>query len=285
MYQIFKFTPSKKDIFFHRSENIRHEATKSRCEVYIPVDFYEKFAERYDALVNFPGRKKREGEFWQKLFQENKVNKVLDCACGTGHHVIMFRQFGLDATGSDQSPAMIAKARENGQKEGLDLRLSVLDFNALSAAFRKKFDAVICMGNSLPHLQADNDLLTGLTEMNLVLTDRGLLVLGLRNYDKMLTEQPRFMPLSLKDTRGFIYVLDYFPEKIVFNVIYVDCSTNTFEVYAVDYFPLGIQKLRNLLEAANFRVLDAYQDVDLAPFNPRTSENVILVCKKRSKLE
>ncbi len=254
------------------------------CEAHFKVFFYENFAERYDALVNFPDRKKREGKFWQMIFEKNNVKKILDCACRTGRHLIMFRQFGYEASGSDQSPAMIAKARENGRKEGMNLHLSAVNFLALSSNFLEKFDAVICMGNSLPHLRTESDLLVALSEMNLVLVDGGLLVLELRNYDKMLAERRRFIPMSFKGTHGFIYVLDYYPEKIVFNVIYVDCATNIFEVHTVDYFSLGIQKLRNLLESANFRVLDAYQDFDFSPINANTSDEVILLCKKRSKM-
>ena len=49
---------------------------------------YEGFAERYDLFFG------RFGEhdavvvgFFGKLFAENKVHSVLDCACGTGHEI------------------------------------------------------------------------------------------------------------------------------------------------------------------------------------------------------
>ncbi len=181
-----------------------------------------------------------------------------------------------------QAPAMIAKAKENGKKEGLNLNLEILDFLKLSSFFQEKFDTVVCVGNSLPHLQAEGDLLVALTEMNLVLSDGGLLVLAIRNYDKMLGERRRFMPVSFQGTHGFIYVFDYFPDKITFNVIYVDCSANTFEVYATDYFPLEFEKLQDLLKTSNFSVVSIYQDFDLSAFNLKTSDHIILVCRKHS---
>src|SRR4030042_589630 len=96
------------------------------------LEFYENFAKRYDSLVNFTDRMKREGNFWQRIFKENQVKRILDSACGPGHHLIMFKQFGYDAYGSDQSPAMIAIAKENGSKEGLNLDLAISSFNQLS---------------------------------------------------------------------------------------------------------------------------------------------------------
>jgi len=244
------------------------------------LEFYENFAKRYDSLVNLTDRKKREGDFWQKIFKVNKIKRILDCACGTGHHLIMFKQFGYDAFGSDQSPAMIAKAKENGRKEDLNLDLSISAFNTLSSVFQEKFDAVICVGNSLPYLQTESDLLTALSEMNMVLNNSGLLVLELRNYDKMLAKRNRFLPMSFKGSQGFIYAFDYFLDKITFNVIYIDCSTNTFEVYATDYFPLGCEKLYRLLEASNFQVMKALQDFHFSGFDIETSDNLILLCKK-----
>ena len=49
-------------------------------------DPYEGFAERYDLFFGrFGEHDTTVIDFFRKLFAENKVNSVLDCACGTCH--------------------------------------------------------------------------------------------------------------------------------------------------------------------------------------------------------
>lgn len=64
------------------------------------MGFYEDFAEKYDKLVSFESRSKRESGFFRALFDSHRVKTILDCACGTGQHVMMFSEMGLSATGS-----------------------------------------------------------------------------------------------------------------------------------------------------------------------------------------
>ena len=80
------------------------------------MGFYEDFVEKYDSLISWENRLKRENPFFDTLFQKYNVKSVLDCACGTGHHVIMLSQKGLNAKGSDLSPVMINKARINAKE-------------------------------------------------------------------------------------------------------------------------------------------------------------------------
>lgn len=50
------------------------------------VDLYEGFTERYDLFFGrFGEHDTIVIDFFRKLFAENQVNSVLDCACGTGH--------------------------------------------------------------------------------------------------------------------------------------------------------------------------------------------------------
>lgn len=52
---------------------------------------------------------------------------VLDCGCGTGEHVLMAAERGLDATGIDSSARAIALAREKAAQRGLTAEFRVAD--------------------------------------------------------------------------------------------------------------------------------------------------------------
>jgi hypothetical protein len=56
----------------------------------------------------------------------------------------------------------------------------------------RRYDAVLCLGNSLPHLMTQADLVAALRGMAGVLRPRGLFVTQNLNYDLRWVRQPRF---------------------------------------------------------------------------------------------
>jgi SAM-dependent methyltransferase len=220
------------------------------------MEFYDRFVDVYDNLVSFNNRVKREANFYDSLFKEYNVKTVLDCACGTGHHVMMLKQLGYDIKGSDLSPAMINKARANLKANKLEASLEISDFRALNKNFDERFDAVICVGNSLPHLLSDEGLALALTEMNALLNENGILILEQRNYDKLLRHKKRFIPVSFRENDIFFYVLDFHPSEIVFNIINVNTSNQTFQAYKTTYNPLKLDKLQKLLHISDFKIIE-----------------------------
>jgi ubiquinone/menaquinone biosynthesis C-methylase UbiE len=53
------------------------------------AQFYDAFASKYDVMISSE-RYQRIIPFFKKIFDENKVKSVLDCACGTGKYAIPF---------------------------------------------------------------------------------------------------------------------------------------------------------------------------------------------------
>jgi len=245
------------------------------------LEFYERFVDKYDTLVSFNNRVKREANFYNSLFKKCNVKTVLDCACGTGHHIMMFKQLGYDVKGSDLSPAMITKARANLKERNLDAPIKISDFKELNKNFDERFDAVICVGNSLPHLLSDEDLTLALTEMNAVLNENGILILEQRNYDKLLKDKKRFFPVSFRENEVFFYVLDYLTSEIIFNVIHVNTSNQTFQNYTTTYNALKTDKLKELLRTSGFEIINLYEDYEFNKFDNETSDLLIILCKKK----
>src|ERR1700719_2228895 len=53
--------------------------------------------------------------------------RVLDAGCGTGEHVLMVAERGMDATGIDAAPTAIAAAERKAAERGLAARFVVWD--------------------------------------------------------------------------------------------------------------------------------------------------------------
>lgn len=136
--------------------------------------------ERYDAMINWPRRLGNESPFFRKLFAGHQVRRVLDAACGTGHHAATFRAWGFDVTGADASEAMLAYARQvHGEHTDLQWRQrSFLEPYAEQA----EFDATICIGNSLANLPDAAALQGALRNLTETVRPDGVLMVHFMNF-------------------------------------------------------------------------------------------------------
>ena len=126
---------------------------------------FDDLTDVYEAMIDWPKRLGAEGPFFRRLFDEARVRRVADVACGTGRHAQMFHSWGLEVEGSDISPNMIERARKTfGEPEGL--RWTVRGFDQPPGP-AESFDAVVCVGNSLalaPDRAAAAQALRGLVD-------------------------------------------------------------------------------------------------------------------------
>ena len=144
---------------------------------------FDDHSDVYEALVNWPKRLAREGEFYQGLFHEHGVQRVLDVACGTGHHAAMFHRWGLQVDACDANPAMIQRARQTfGEGEGLSW--SVRPFEQTEASDPRP-DAILCVGNSLALAPDEHVAQVALQKMLAAVRPGGLVVLHVLNLQSL----------------------------------------------------------------------------------------------------
>lgn len=105
----------------------------------------EQVRETWDARAPFwddmsrenaasPDRAAHLDRMWDALgLQEG--SRLLDAGCGTGQYAIAFAQRGARVTGVDIAPAMIERARANGEAAGVDVEWRVGDTARLAEPF------------------------------------------------------------------------------------------------------------------------------------------------------
>jgi len=88
-------------------------------------------------------------EFIEELAEflgKQRAKTILECGCGDGYILQGLAKRGFRGIGIDASPEMIALALENHQHPNISYKqMSWLDIESLT----RKFDAVVCRGNSL----------------------------------------------------------------------------------------------------------------------------------------
>ena len=251
--------------------------------------FYDVLGDDYDLMVSWEERLEREKRFFRGLFAAHGVRRVLDCACGTGMHAVAFARWGLVSAAADLSPVMVEHARGNARAAEVSVDLRVAGFGEMAASFEGTFDAVTCLGNSLPHLPDDASLRACLADFHAVTRPGGVLVIQNRNYDRVLRDRQRFMPVAARsDPDGetlFIRITD-FParqsdESIDFTLVTLRKKGGAWSqsAHSTPLRALRRATLEGTLAAAGFSSIEAYGGYGGAPFDSQGSSDLVIVAR------
>lgn len=249
------------------------------------VPLYDALAADYDRFVDWKGRLAHELPFFVRLFQEHGVQRVLDAACGTGHHAIALARQGYAVVGADLSQAMVERARANAAAAGVDVAFDVAGLGELST-LGETFDAVLCLGNSLPHLLTAHAVADALADFAAVLQPGGLLVIQNRNFDLVWAERERFMPpQSHRADDGewlFIRFYDFHEETVTFHMVRLRRPGDSWtqDVESTELRPIFRNDLAAALAAAGFGDVEFYGSYGGSAFDPAQSGDLIAVARK-----
>ena len=224
-----------------------------------PREYYRALAEHYDWFV-WDEMVDEQMRDLVPLLRANNVGTVLDCACGTGVQLIALAAAGFDVTGSDLSAEMLDKCREKALGAGFSPTLVECDVRDLRRCVAGPFDAVICMGNVLPHLMREQDVADALANMRGVLRPEGLLVIEMRYYDQLLQDRPRYIPFRVNVEDGadrvtILYVFTYLEKTVRVSVVFqIQHQDGRLELQteSVEYNPITTGQLESLLNNAGF---------------------------------
>ena len=247
------------------------------------VELYDNLAESYDLLISWKTRLRRERPFFSKIFKEYRVRRILDTACGTGMHAAAFHDWGYHVVGTDLSAPMIEKAREN--VGGRDIGFIQAGFEELSK-IEGLFDAVTCVGNSLPHVLTDDGLDASLANMRDVLLPGGILVIHGNNYDRITSLQERFMPVAQVRRNGhdymFLRFFDFHGERLTFNVVSMRKEGGVWKMFpdSSTHRALTRSLLVEHLERTGFVEIRCFGAFTGEPFDEIQSDNLIVVAQK-----
>jgi SAM-dependent methyltransferase len=247
-------------------------------------EFYDRLAESFDVMTDWKSRLAVEMPFLEATLARHNVRSVLDCACGTGWHAIALAQRGYRVAASDISPAMVARARENAVGEGMTVPFAVAGFQELCATYREQFDAVLCLGNSLPHVLTDDAAVDSLVNMRGCLKDDGVLILHNLNYDKRWREKPRWFAVNSGMLRGHETLIwrfaDYGDESITFSIALFTKSADgvwSVEVQSTPQRPYRKDEIENMLRRAGFRDLAFYGGLRGETFDVTQSGDLVAI--------
>ena len=227
--------------------------------------FYDDLADYYDLVYHdWEASMVRQGRVLADLLRTEGPSegtfRVLDAAAGIGTQALPLAALGFQVTARDLSPGAIARLRREAESRGVRIDAARADMRDLATAVVGPFDAVIACDNSVPHLLEDEDIVAALRGFRRVLTDDGILLISVRDYDRIERGRSSHHPYGehVRNGRRFRLGqdwrwLDPVRYRTTFLVEeYLDTEWREILSTSADYYALGIPQLLDLMARAGF---------------------------------
>ena len=216
------------------------------------MDFYESISKYYHHI--FPLNR------MQLQFIESSHSKpssqvsILDIGCAIGDLSMELAESYQKVTGIDLDQGMIAKAIEKGKKfKNLDFQLqNMLELN--SAFAPNSFDIIACFGNTLVHLNSDEEILQFFTNAKAVLKKGGKLLFQIINYDRIIDQKIDYLPTIENEVIKFERNYEYHQstEKVDFETILSIKENNSTIRNCIPLLAIRKASIQDLLQKAGF---------------------------------
>lgn len=237
------------------------------------MGLYETLADVYDDVfpvnpmtLSFIGAPSRSGA------------RLLDLGCATGGHALALAEAGWTAVGLEPSSTMLAAAKAKarlappGTGKPEFLRGGMLDLDRLFE--RGKFALVLCLGNTLPHLDGPPELERFLLQSRRILEPGGRMVIQLLNYRRILEKRPESLPDIRIGSVDFKRAYRYRKDGLIdFQTSLKDGVTRS---DVTTLFPFLPGEVRGALTGAGFALGDSLGSWSGSPFDERNDAFIIL---------
>ena len=200
--------------------------------------FYDTIADKYDYIFPLSPMQKK------FLDEEIKGKNILDVGASTGKVTEYLSGKGFHVYSLDINERLINKAAQKG--------ISVVNMNMLDIDKLEKFDTIINIGNTLPHLNNNEEIYEFLEKSYNRLNDAGKLIIQIINFSKFVKQ---------KDENNFLGTLPLIEnEEILLNINYNELK---------DYF-----------EKIGFRNIKVYGGFDKSVFDIDKSTPLVMTGEK-----
>lgn len=208
----------------------------------------------------------------QLQFVKNKAGgltgkRILDIGCATGELAFIMANAGAKVVGIDLNEDLLNQAKKN--KIHPNLHFQKGNMLELEEDFQHGyFDAVLCFGNTLVHLETKELIQKMLKGVRTVLKPGGTFLLQILNYDYILNEKVTKLPLIETENIKFIrkYKIERNNPLIQFQTdLYLKKENSTIS-NETSLLALQSEELHELLQHSGFSEIELFLNFKQEPF-------------------
>jgi len=236
-------------------------------------------AEIWPDYVNFEKRRTKEIPFILNNMNKEVTTqpKIFDSCLGSGATSIGLKLANLENVDSNEIDPHYEKiAKAHADKNNVNLNITNHNWFDLAQSINKKYDIVLCLGNSLTYLFDKEHRTKTIENFYKILEDQGTLIIDERNYPTILNN-------SFTHSGQYIYCnKDVVETKVKYatdNVVVLEFDHKLKNVKThICVYPLKDNELHNLLENAGFKNIKKFYNYKETkdPY----CEFITYVCKK-----
>ena len=199
-------------------------------------------------------------------------SKLIDIACGKGRHAIYFNKKGMDVVGIDLSSNSISYAKEH---ENSTLQFSVHDMRETYQG--DYFDIATNLFTSFGYFDDNTNEQEAINAMASNLKIGGILVIDFMNVKKVISN---LLFSEQKTIDGITFNINRKVEGG--NIIKDIAITDGIEKcqFQEKVKAITLADYSKLITNARLRIIDIFGNYHLEGFDARTSDRLILICKK-----
>lgn len=236
---------------------------------------YDLIAENYSSIFPLEGEKLS----FIGSYCNRKDMKIIDIGCATGDLAIELAGQGFAVTGIDLNSKMIEIAKKKARDKNIRADFKVQNMMEISAD--EKYDLVLCLGNTLPHIPSWKGLNGFIELLYKVIKKNGYFIFQILNYDKVLKDKK----IEFKKIEGEEYTLEReYPEigedGIVFKIKYYDKITHEEYSDSTRLLPVEKNKILECLVRSGFAEAECFSDYKKTKSSPVNFYNVYAARRK-----
>lgn len=148
------------------------------------------------------------------------LGAAIDLGAGSGFQSVPLAEFGFSVVAVDFSSVLLAELQERAGN--LSIRTVQDDIRNFSKHIDAQAQVIVCMGDTLTHLESLDAVKTLLQDAARLLAKDGKLVLTFRDYLSIeLRNEQRFIPVQADESKIFTCFLEYHEDFVeVFDLLY-----------------------------------------------------------------
>lgn len=208
-------------------------------------------------LGDFKQRQQEQEEFFSRNHIFPKSGKIaLDLGAGTGIQSVSLAKLGFEVKALDFNNQLTSELRNH--INGLNIEVISCDFTNPSFLARFTPELVVCMGDTISHMESVDKIDLLLKDVYLYSEKNALFIVSFRDLTKELINEQRFIPVKSDSDRILTCFLEFFPDFVNVTDILHERENDAWTQKVSSYrkLRLSTEMLRNLFARNNFHLIE-----------------------------